>query len=103
MTSAVTDAGIVLAAMLAHRMGIEALVDETVDLGEPVGAANAGATVMTPVSAMALGADCIDDLRRVAQRPGPVRCSAIRSRHRRRLARSSEPSRSGTSASSTAS
>jgi hypothetical protein len=58
---AVSDAGIVLAATLAQRLGIEALVDEAVDLGERPGAANAGATVMTLVSAMALGADCIDD------------------------------------------
>jgi hypothetical protein len=58
---AVADAGIVLAATLAERLGIEALVDQTLDLGERPGAANAGAKVMTLVSAMALGADCIDD------------------------------------------
>jgi Transposase DDE domain group 1 len=58
---AVGDAGIVLAATLAERLGIEALVDETVELGERAGAANAGAKVMTLVSAMALGADSIDD------------------------------------------
>jgi Transposase DDE domain group 1 len=58
---AVADAGIVLAATLADRLGIEALVDETVDLGDRAGAANAGAKVMTLVSAMALGADSIDD------------------------------------------
>jgi hypothetical protein len=46
---------------LAARLGIEALVDQTVALGERPGAANAGAKVMTLVSAMALGADCIDD------------------------------------------
>ncbi len=58
---AVADAGIVLVATLAQRLGIEALVDLTVDLGDRPGAANAGAKVMTLVSAMALGADCIDD------------------------------------------
>src|SRR3954451_18880796 len=58
---AVADAGIVLAATLAKRLGIEALVDQRVVLGERVGAGNAGAKVMTLVSAMALGADCIDD------------------------------------------
>src|SRR3954454_15437544 len=58
---AVADAGIVLAATLAQRLGIEALVDERVVLGERVGAGNEGAKVMTLVSAMALGADCIDD------------------------------------------
>src|SRR5215218_4986064 len=58
---AVSDAGIVLVATLAKRLGIEALVERTVDLGERPGAANPGAKVMTLVSAMALGADCIDD------------------------------------------
>src|SRR4051812_42888451 len=58
---AVADAGIVLPAALAGRLGVEALVDETVALGDRPGAANAGAKVMTLVSAMALGADCIDD------------------------------------------
>jgi hypothetical protein len=58
---AVADAGVVLAATLAERLGIEALVDRTVDLGDRRGAANAGAKVMTLVAAMALGADCIDD------------------------------------------
>lgn len=58
---AVADAGIVLVATLAQRLGIEALVDDAVCLGDRPGAANAGAKVMTLVSAMALGADCIDD------------------------------------------
>src|SRR5215218_5211443 len=58
---AVADAGIVLAATLARRLGIEALVDERVVLGERVGAGHEGAKVMTLISAMALGADCIDD------------------------------------------
>src|SRR4051812_37155891 len=58
---AVADAGIVLTATLARRLGIGALVDESVELGDRPGAANVGAKVMTLVSAMALGADCIDD------------------------------------------
>jgi Transposase DDE domain group 1 len=58
---AVCNAGVVLPAMLAERLGIEALVDRTVDLGDRAGAANPGRKVMTLVSAMALGADCIDD------------------------------------------
>lgn len=57
----VAGAGIVLPATLAARLGIEALVDEAVDLGGRPGAANAGAKVMTLVAAMALGADSIDD------------------------------------------
>jgi hypothetical protein len=60
---AVADAGIVLPATLAARLGVglEALVEQTVDLGERPGPANPGAKVMTLVSAMPLGADCIDD------------------------------------------
>ena len=57
----VSDAGVVLAATLADRLGIEALVEQSVCLGDRPGAANAGAKVMTLISAMALGADCIDD------------------------------------------
>jgi Transposase DDE domain group 1 len=58
---AVASAGVLLPAMLAGRLGIEAVVDRTVDLGDRPGAANPGRKVMTLVSAMALGADCIDD------------------------------------------
>jgi hypothetical protein len=57
----VASAGVLLPAMLAGRLGIEGLVDRTVDLGARPGAANPGRKVMTLVSAMALGADCIDD------------------------------------------
>jgi hypothetical protein len=58
---AVADAGAVLPATLAQRLGIEALVEKCVDLGEAPGAANPGRKVMTMLSAMALGADCIED------------------------------------------
>jgi hypothetical protein len=58
---AVANAGVLLPALLAGRLGIEDLIDQTVDLGDRAGAANPGRKVMTLVSAMALGADCIDD------------------------------------------
>jgi hypothetical protein len=58
---AVANAGVVLPAVLASRLGIPALVDETVCLGVRAGAANPGRKVMSLVSAMCLGADCIDD------------------------------------------
>jgi hypothetical protein len=58
---AVANAGVLLPAVLAGRLGLEALIDETVDLGDRPGAAHPGRKVMTLVSAMALGADCIDD------------------------------------------
>jgi hypothetical protein len=50
-----------LPATLVGRLGIQALVDGMVDLGDRPGAANPGRKVMTLVSAMVLGADCIDD------------------------------------------
>ena len=46
---------------LAPRLGVEALVDEAVDLGDRDGAAHPGRKVMTMISAMVLGADCIED------------------------------------------
>ena len=58
---AVANAGVLLPAVLAERLGIEGLVERSVDLGDRDGAANAGCKVMSLVSAMALGADCIDD------------------------------------------
>ena len=58
---AVANAGVLLVSVLAERLGIEALIDQIVDLGDRPGAANPGRKVMTLVSAMALGADCIDD------------------------------------------
>jgi hypothetical protein len=58
---AVANAGVLLPAVLADRLGIEAVVNRVVDLGEREGGANPGRKVMTLVSAMCLGADCIDD------------------------------------------
>lgn len=58
---AVANAGVLLPAVLAGRLGIEGLVEEIVDLGDREGAANPGRKVMSLVSAMALGADSIDD------------------------------------------
>src|SRR3954471_7349545 len=56
----VANAGVLLPALLAGRLGIEQLIDETVSLGDRAGAANPGRKVMTMLSAMALGADCIE-------------------------------------------
>jgi hypothetical protein len=58
---AVADAGIVLVATLAARLGIEALAGRLVRLGERGAAANAGRKVMTLIYAMVLGADSIED------------------------------------------
>jgi hypothetical protein len=57
----VANAGAMLPALLADRLGLEVLIDQNVDLGDRPGAANPGRKVMTLVSAMCLGADCIDD------------------------------------------
>ncbi len=59
---AVSDAGVMLVATLAERLGLEALAGELVRLrpGRP-GAANAGRKVMALVFAMVLGADSILD------------------------------------------
>jgi hypothetical protein len=57
----VANAGVMLPAVLADRLGIAGVVDRTVDLGERAGAANPGRKVMTLMSAMLLGGDCIDD------------------------------------------
>jgi hypothetical protein len=57
----VADAGVLVAATLARRLGIEALVNEFVDLGRRVGYFRPGRKVMSLVHAMLLGADSIDD------------------------------------------
>ncbi len=58
----VCDAGIALVAMLAGRLGIEALVERWVRLRRDLpGASNAGRKVIALVYAMALGADSVDD------------------------------------------
>jgi len=57
----VVNAGIVLAATLGRRLGIEALVDAAVGLGGRPGASRPGRKVLSLIHAMLLGADCIDD------------------------------------------
>jgi hypothetical protein len=58
---AVANAGLLLPATLAHRLGIEQLVDELVDLGDRPGHHRPGGKVLTLLHAMMAGADCIDD------------------------------------------
>jgi hypothetical protein len=58
----VCDAGVMLVATLAQRLGVEALAGQLVRLRrDRPGAANAGRKVMALVFAMVLGADSIDD------------------------------------------
>jgi hypothetical protein len=58
---AVANAGLILTATLAERLGIEATGNEMVDLGDRPGAARPGRKVMTLVHSVAVGGDCIDD------------------------------------------
>jgi hypothetical protein len=70
----VSDAGLMLAATLAARLGIEQLAQRLVRLRPKLaGAGNVGRKVMSLVYAMALGADSIDD------------CEVLRSGRSRRL------------------
>nr|MDQ2897875.1 IS1380 family transposase [Actinomycetota bacterium] len=58
----VSDAGIVLLATLADRLGVEGLVERFVCLDRSrAGARNAGRKVMALLFSMVLGGDCIDD------------------------------------------
>ena len=59
----ISDAGLLLCATLAERLGLEELVNESVWLGHKVpGAALPGRKVMTLVHGMLAGADSIDDM-----------------------------------------
>ena len=59
----VSDAGLLLTATLAGRLGIEQVVNESVWLGYGVpGAALPGRKVMSLVHGMLAGADSIDDM-----------------------------------------
>jgi hypothetical protein len=72
---AVANAGVLLPAILADRLGIEGLVDEAVDLGDRSGSANPGRRVMSLVSAMAWGRTALMTVTCCA-RVRPARCSA---------------------------
>jgi Transposase DDE domain group 1 len=70
----VSDAGLMLAATLAARLGIEQLAQRFVRLRPKLpGAGNAGRKIMSLIYAMALGADSIDD------------CDVLRAGRTRRL------------------
>jgi hypothetical protein len=57
----VVNAGLVLAVTLGRRLGVEALVDAAVKLGNRPGSSRPGRKVLSLIHAMLLGADCIDD------------------------------------------
>jgi hypothetical protein len=57
----VADAGLLLPATLAQRLGLKELVEERLDLGSAAGAPNAGDKLLTLVLSALAGGDCIDD------------------------------------------
>jgi hypothetical protein len=57
----VSNAGLLLPLTLAHHLGLGALVDGHVDLGEAPGRAHAGDKLLTLVASALAGGDCIDD------------------------------------------
>jgi hypothetical protein len=60
-THAVANAGLLLPATLAERLGIEQAADALIDLGDRAGAYRPGRKLLTLVHAMLAGGDCIDD------------------------------------------
>lgn len=59
---AVDRAGLMLTASLAQHLGLEAVANETVDLGDQAGAFAPGRKLMTLVHSMAAGGDFISDI-----------------------------------------
>ena len=57
----VANAGLILPATLARRLGLPQLVQKRLDLGDAPGRANTGDKMMTPVASALAGGDCIDD------------------------------------------
>jgi hypothetical protein len=60
-THAIANAGLLLPATLAQRLGIEQAADQLIDLGNRPGGAHPGRKLLTLVHAMLVGGDCIDD------------------------------------------
>jgi hypothetical protein len=97
---AVANAGLLLPATLAERLGIEQMVDRRVELGDRPGAHRPGRKVLTLVHAMVAGDDCIDDAD-VLRTGQTAQVRVTGSWRHRRWARSCARSPSATSASST--
>ena len=62
--SLVGDAGLLLAGTVMSRLGLEALIDETVRPGGSAGS-GAGRKVLSLVASMLVGGCCIDDVQRL--------------------------------------
>ena len=59
---AVANAGLVLTAILAERLGIETLADRLVDLGVRPGGSRPGRMILTLAQGIVADGDCIDDV-----------------------------------------
>ena len=57
----VANAGLIAPAILAQRLGMKDLLDESIDLGDVAGHANPGVKAMTVIHGVLAGADSIDD------------------------------------------
>ena len=62
--SLVADAGLLLAGTVMSRLGLEALIDETVRPGGSAGS-GAGRKVLSLVASVLVGGCCIDDVQRL--------------------------------------
>jgi DDE family transposase len=60
-THAIANAGLLLPATLAERLGIQQTADALIDLGDRPGAHRPGRKLLTLVHALLVGGDCIDD------------------------------------------
>ena len=69
----VANAGLMLPATLARRLGLPQLADQCLDLGHARGRANTGDKLMTLVASALAGGDCIDDAD--ALRTGGAACT----------------------------
>ncbi len=69
----VANAGLMLPATLARRLGLPQLVEQDLDLGRAPGRANTGDKLMTLVASALAGGDCIDDAD--ALRTGRTACT----------------------------
>ena len=69
----VANAGLILPATLARRLGLPELVHNQLDLGRAPGRANTGDKLMTLVASALAGGDCIDDAD--ALRTGRTACT----------------------------
>ena len=63
--SLVADAGLLLAGTVMHRLGLEALIDNTVRLDGRVAGSGSGRKVLSLVASMLVGGRCIDDAQRL--------------------------------------